>query len=199
MLLLAANVYAAGESTFRWRGAHGLVHYSNVLPPEAVARGYEVIDGNGNVIKRVAPPMTHAQQTAAKAEAKRLAKLDADRAEQARRDNMLIRTFNSVHDIESLRDDRISALEAQLRLVREHKQGLQNRVAELQNRESKFKAKKRRIPASLHQELDELDSELADTSKTERAMDSDLADTKQRFKGDIARFKQLQAEGRIPQ
>lgn len=196
LLLAAANVSAA-ESTFRWRDAQGQVHYSNLLPPDAVDRGYEVLNGSGEIVRRVPPPLTPAQRAAAEAEAKRLEKQAQDRAEQARRDNMLLRTFNSVHDIELLRDSRVGALDAQLRLVRERQQSVEKRLTELQDREAKLREAKRSIPAELHQELKDARAELADTRNTRQAMEADRADTVRRFQADIARFRQLQAEGRV--
>ncbi|WP_455384986.1 DUF4124 domain-containing protein [Acidihalobacter prosperus] len=199
LLLATAAASAAESSTFRWRDAQGQVHYSNLLPPQAVDRGYEVLNSSGDVVKRVPPPLTPAQRAAAEAEAKRLEKLAAGRAEQQRRDNMLLRTFNSVHDIERLRDDRVSALEAQLRLVREHQQRLEKHLAGLQAREAKLVAAKRDVPADLRQEIAGVRSELADARNTRKTLETERADTLRRFKDDIARFKQLQAEGRVQQ
>jgi hypothetical protein len=196
--LTAASVFAA-ESTFRWRDAQGQVHYSNLLPPEAVDRGYEVFNSNGDIIKRVSPPLTPAQRAAAAAEAKRLEKQAADRAAQQRHDNMLLRTFNTVQDIEHLRDNRLSALEGQLRLVREHQQMLQARLSGLQAREAKLVSAKRAVPAGLRQEIESTSAELADARKTRQALEAERVDTVRRFKADIERFKQLQADGRVQQ
>lgn len=199
LLLATASASAAGSSTFRWRDAQGQVHYSNLLPPQAVDRGYEVLNSGGDIVKRVPPPLTPAQRAAAEAEAKRLEKQAAGRAAQERRDNMLLRTFNSVHDIERLRDDRVSALESQLRLVREHQQRAGKHLARLQAREAKIVAAKRDVPANLRREIASVRSELADARKTRKILEAERADTLRRFKDDIARFKQLQAAGRVQQ
>ena len=197
LLLPAAANAASAESTFRWRDTQGQVHYSSLLPREAIDRGYEVLNSSGDVIKRVAPPLTPAQRAAAEAEAKRVEKQAALRVEQARRDNMLLRTFNSVHDIERLRDSRVGALDAQLRLVRDHQDSLEKRLAGLRAREAKIVAGKHTVPADLRQEIGDLHSELADAGKVRKAMEEERANTERRFQADIARFKQLQAEGRV--
>lgn len=198
-LLLSVASVGATQNTFRWRDAQGQVHYSNLLPPQAVDRGYEVLNASGEIVKRVPPPLTPAQRAAAEAEAKRLEKQAAGRAAQARHDNMLLRTFNSVHDIEQLRDNRVSALTAQLRLVVEHQQGVEKQLADLLAREKKIVAAKRDVPADLRREIENTRSELADARKTRKALETERAATVQRFKADIARFRQLQAEGRVQQ
>jgi len=197
LLLPAAASASSAEKTFRWRDAQGQVHYSNLLPRDAVDRGYEVLNSSGDVIKRVPPPLTPAQRAAAEAAAKRVEKQATLRAEQARRDNMLLRTFNSVHDIERLRANRVGALDAQLRLMRDHQDNLEKRLAELRAHEAKLVAAKHAIPADVRQEIDDLRSELVDAVDARQVMETERANTERRFQDDIARFKQLQAEGRV--
>lgn len=197
--LFALSTSASAAGAFRWRDAHGQVHYSSLLPPEAVDQGYEVLDRNGEVVQRVPAPLTPAQRAQAEAEAKRIEKQAAARAEQARRDHMLLRTFGSVSDIVRLRDDRVSALDVQIRLVREHLQRLQARRAELAASRDKLVGGKRPVPADLTRAIENLRLEQADTSQTLRSLEAERNSTQRSFARDITRFKELEAMGRVPQ
>lgn len=195
-LLLAATT-AAAQTTFRWRNAQGVVHYSNLLQPSAVERGYEVLNGSGRIIKRVPAPLTPKQRAAAEAEAKRLEKQARARAAQARRDNMLLRTFDSVKAIIRLRDSRLGALDRQLHLVRARERQLAASLQRLRRHEANVTATGRGVPASMRREDLRLNAQLADTRATLDGLKAQRASTKRSFQADIARFKQLQAEGRV--
>ena len=48
-----AQAAGTGHTQYKWRDASGALHYSDSLPPEAAKSGYEVVNGQGLVIKRV--------------------------------------------------------------------------------------------------------------------------------------------------
>lgn len=198
LYLLAAEAHAA-QDTFRWRDDQGQVHYSNLLPQTAIEHGYEVLNDNGVVVKVVPPPLTAAQRAAAVAEAKRLEREAAARAARVRHDNMLLQTFDSVQAIESLRDERVGALDGQLRLLQDRQRRLEKRLAELKAIKAKAEAEKRPVPPYVDDESNSVNAELQNVDATMQGLSGERAQTKRRFDADIVRFKQLQAEGRVPQ
>lgn len=54
-LLLMAGVASVHADSYRWRDADGHTHFSDALPAQAAAGGYEVINKQGMVVRRVGP------------------------------------------------------------------------------------------------------------------------------------------------
>jgi hypothetical protein len=78
LLLCATDTYAAsttsaGRSHFRWTDPAGTPHYSDMLTPEALKFGYDILNAKGVVVKHVdrqrTPEELFAEETAATAAA----------------------------------------------------------------------------------------------------------------------------------
>ena len=113
-----ANLMAAeGVRMKCWVNHEGVRECGDKVPPEYIQQGYKEIDGEGfvrGVTERAKTPEELA-------EARRLAALKAaeqkQKAEQEARNQVLLRTFSSVRDIERARDNRVTALEAAIKLA----------------------------------------------------------------------------------
>ena len=113
----ASLMAAEGVRMKCWTNNEGVRECGNKVPPEYIQQGYTEIDGKGfvrDVKERAKTPEELA-------EAKRLAALEAaeqkQKAEREARDRVLLRTFSSVSDIERVRDNRVAALEAAIKLA----------------------------------------------------------------------------------
>ena len=58
LLLFVADAYgasstSANRSQFRWKDAAGTPHYSDMLTPEALQSGYDILNAKGAVVKHV--------------------------------------------------------------------------------------------------------------------------------------------------
>ncbi|APZ43676.1 hypothetical protein BW247_11730 [Acidihalobacter ferrooxydans] len=195
--LLATAVQA--QEYYRWRDAHGVVHYASTIPGDAVADGYDVLNANGAVIKHVPPPPTPQQRAAAAAAARKQQAAEAARAAQQRLDSMLLLSFDSVRSIERLRDERVGALTEQLRHLRERQNRLEQQQRALLARKAELKPAQTARATSIRQELDGVDANLKSVHAAVRSLATDRAATIVRFDTYIKRFRQLQAAGRVPQ
>jgi hypothetical protein len=66
---LTVSAFAAGNFRYKWRDAEGNLHYTDSLPADAGVRGYDVINAQGVMVKRVEPARTPEQRKADRAEA----------------------------------------------------------------------------------------------------------------------------------
>ncbi len=193
LLVWISPSWAKGIETYSWKDGAGVVHYSNLLTQQAISRGYVILNGEGDIIKRVPAPLTPRQRAKEEAEARRLARDRAARAERARRDQALLRSFTSVEDIARLRDERVSALDARLRLLQSRQSQMEARLHQLEATASRDQAAKRRVPASVEVQIRELKSGLQEVDSAIGQLQSDRAATLRRFDAYIARFKKLQS------
>ena len=180
-----------GPVAYRWVDEHGVVHYGDSIPPKYASQKRELLNSEGVEIGHVDAEKTPAQLAAE-------ARERAQRRAQKQHDYFLLSTYTSVKDIEALRDERLSQIEAQQTAAQEYVQSLQSRLTSLQSRAQQFKPYSsrpdaRRMPDDLAQELVQTLSEVRLQDQAMRARMQQEAQVKAQFQSDIERFEQLKA------
>lgn len=196
--LLLALVCAAGPAaaqsdkgtiTYRWVDEHGVVHYGDSVPPKYARDSREILNSEGVEIGHVDAEKTPAQLAAE-------ARVRAHRVAQKQHDYFLLSTYTSVKDIESLRDERLSQIQAQQTAAQQYVQSLQSRLAALQSRAQGFKPYNSRpnaprMPDDLAQELVQTLNEVRVQDQAIDARNQQEAQVRAQFQSDIERFEQL--------
>jgi hypothetical protein len=180
-----------GGLTYRWVDKNGQVHYGDSVPPKYASDSREILNSQGVEIAHVDGPKTAAQLAA---EESARAKLQA----QKQHDYFLLSTYTSVQDIESLRDERLSQLEAQQTAARQYVQSLQARLTSLQDRAMKYKPYNShpnapRMPDDLAQELVQTLNEVRVQNQAMAERTQQESQVRAQFQSDIDRFQQLKA------
>jgi hypothetical protein len=187
----AQNSGNKGGVVYRWVDEHGVVHYGDTVPPKYARDQREMLNNEGVVVGHVDAEKTPAQLAAeARAQAQRMA--------QKQRDYFLLSTYASVKDIESLRDERLSQLQAQQTAAQQYVESLQARLGSLESRAQQFKPYSSRpnaprMPDELAQELVQTASEVRLQDQAIQARTQQEAQVRAQFQSDIERFEQLKA------
>jgi hypothetical protein len=192
--LLIIALPALAGNLYRWMDETGRVHISDKIPPEATQRGYDIINPQGRVVKHVAPPLT--DEEVAALEAKRAKEREALRAkkEQERKDRILTLTYGEVEEIEFARQERLSLIEAQIKL---HEKRLREKEAErkkLNTKTQKFSDEDRPVPEGLMKRERRVMEEEAALIEMIRMGEVQYQKLNERFMNDINRFKYLQKQ-----
>lgn len=187
-LLLAQTTGKSGV-VYRWVDEHGIVHYGDSIPPKYAKDSRELLNDQGVEIGHVDAEKTPAQLAA---EARERRKLEA----QKQHDYFLLSTYTSVKDIESLRDERLSQIQAQQTAAQQYVQSLQSRLDSLQSRAQHFRPYSTRpdaprMPDELAQELVLTLNEVRLQQQAVQARDQQEAQVRAQFQSDIDRFEQL--------
>lgn len=196
-LLLALACVAGSASAqdaktgvaYRWVDEHGVVHYGDTVPPKYARDKRQILNSQGVEIGHVDAEKTPGQIAAqAKAEERRVA--------QKQHDYFLLGTYTSVKDIESLRDERLSQIQAQQTAAQQYVQSLQSRLDSLQSRARQFKPYSSRpdaprMPDDLAQELVHTLNEVHLQDQAMQARNEQEAQVRAQFQSDIERFEQL--------
>jgi len=187
-LVLAQSAAKSGV-VYRWVDEHGVVHYGDSIPPKYAKNSRELLNDQGVEIGHVDAEKTPAQLAAEERERRKL-------QAQRQHDYFLLSTYTSVKDIESLRDERLSQIQAQQTAAQQYVQSLQSRLASLQSRAQRFRpyntrADAPRMPDELAQELVLTLNEVRLQQQAVQARDEQEAQVKAQFQADIDRFEQL--------
>lgn len=194
VLLLAAGALAHADSrakVYKWVDKDGVVHYGSSIPPEYASQASEELNSQGMVVKTTEAQKTPEQLAAEqKAQQQAQQQVQAQAAAQAH-DRVLMDTYTSVADLERDRDSKLSAIDAQIKVLNGAVAGLQNGVAEYQSRANELTSKGKPIPADLKKHIDDSNQQLIANQQQLLNEQNRKQQVAQQFSDDIARFKQL--------
>ena len=163
-----------------------------VLPSISSAQKlYKWTDENGGVHYSDIPPPPNRDPNA-----------QADKRatdESAQRDRTLLETYSSVAEIEDLRNQRIEAMESQIKSSEDYLGTLREKLVALQADASNFKPYSTRpdapqIPESLALDMSQTMATIPQYEQTLARKRADQAAQSKQFDEDIARFRELKGE-----
>lgn len=196
-LLSVATAEAVAQKSdhnrYKWRDASGILHYGDSLPPEAARSGYEIVNPQGIVIKRVAREKTAAELAAAKVAAAR-EKGEREAAEaRARADTQLVTNFPEEEDLLRAQRQRIEMLDQQVGAARISLRNQEQTLAELlENAADSERADK----ALTKRESDQI-AGMRKQVDAQRAMverrEAERHDAEIRFGKEVERYRELKA------
>ena len=192
-MFAAAGAFAqskpAGKASFRWVDDKGVVHYGDRIPPEYAKKERSVLNDQGVEVGRLPAQRTPEQIVADE-------RADEVRRKQLQHDGFLLSTYQSVRDIEQLRDNRLQQLADQRASTQNYLDSLNGRLGQLQMRVQNFKPyssapNARAVPDQLAEDIVRTVNEV----RAQRSvMDGKLAEEsalRQQFQLDIDRYRQL--------
>lgn len=190
---VAAN---AQPETRCWYDEEGQFHCGDSFAPEDARHDRQVINEQGIVVREEEGEITPEEQ----AEIDRLAREEQERmaAEEARirRDEILLRTYLYVEDIEELRDRRLELIDSQIRVTEIYHGNLVRKLEGLRRDARRFAPYSDRedappIPENLARDIDQTESSITMRENAMRDMQATQQQIRVDFGRDIERFRQL--------
>lgn len=176
------------KALFRWVDENGQVHYGDKVPPKDSKQGRETINKNGTVTKVVPRELTGAELQ--QAQARIAADKAAAEAHQQRLiyDRYLLQSFSSVADLQSAREERLTALDGRVALAQAAVIENEKTLADLRAR-SGSKAS----DGALKKQIESFEGSLIDNLQAVRKLREERTATELKYTADIERFKALRA------
>ncbi|WP_233248641.1 hypothetical protein [Haliea alexandrii] len=194
---LIAQATAQGGNLYRYRNDQDVVVVDDSVPPEFVARGYEVLNERGAVI-RVVPRVLTPEELADATLQTRLEEAAAREEQRLRKwDQTLLLRYSSIEDIEAHRDRaladlrlRVGILKSNRRNFKQQIENYQSQAADLERRGYEVDEARLKAIASLQKELAATDRQIADRNV-------EVEEVRASFEADIERFKMLEEAVRL--
>jgi hypothetical protein len=183
----AGNAHAA---LYKWVDDKGVVHYSDVVPPEAVNKGTVELSKQGLQVKKTEAALTPEQLKAKAAENERQRVLAKQQEEIARRDRALLASYTSENEIDLARARAMQTIDNVM-------QSAQAYVAGLSKRRDAALAKKAaagdKPPADVNREIEMLNSEIERQSDLLAQKKREAATVTAKYDTDKQRWRELVA------
>ena len=199
MLALLAGV-ATGAATntqqklYRWVDKNGQVHFGDSIPPEYAEQDRDVYNSRGLPVGHEEGIVTP-EEASAKAAADKAAK---DIQIQKQRDRTLLQVYQSVEEIEVLRDRRLELIEAQLTIQEQALANLRAKRAQLEKQAARFQPRNKEpdaqpLPAELALDLQRSGSDIVTQQQNLEKKSLERETIRANFGAEIKRFKDLRA------
>src|SRR5262245_16296825 len=196
LLALAAGT-AAGEEKqklYKWVDKQGQVHYGDSVPAEYAEQDRDILNKQGVPVGREEGTITP-EEAAAKAAADKAA-----REEQKRklRDRVLLQTYQSVQELEILRDNRLELVDAQLTIQQQSLSNLRAQRAQIQRLAARYAPANREagaepLPDELASDLEQSASDIQTQETNLERRRQERENIRQTFEADIKRYQELRA------
>lgn len=181
---------------YRWVDKNGQVHYGDSVPPEYAEQDRDILNKQGVPVGREEGLITP-EEAAAIAAAE---KAERDEKKRRLRDRVLLQTYQSVRELEVLRDTRLELVDAQLTIQEQSLANLRAQRAQIERLAARY------APINSSADALPLPEELAlDLERSANDIDTQQANLVKRredresmrlnFEADIARYKELRAIG----
>jgi hypothetical protein len=194
--LAAGSVLAAGSTRYKWRDAEGNLHYTDSLPADAGKRGYDVINAQGILVKRVQPAKSAEELAAAHAEAAK-AKAGKDEADRhAREDQQLLAANPTETDLKSSQQQQLEMIDQNINSARIGLQSQERSLADLLGRAAEFERNEKPLPAKLTTQIGELRKQIEAQHALIDRRASERETAKASFDAELERYRRISAQTR---
>lgn len=185
---------ASWAAMYRWVDEEGNVHYSDQLPPEAIQRDRDVLDDEGRRVDMQPAPKTPEEKAAEERQRQEELAEIRRKAEEERKDRVLLQMFTTVDEIEIARDSRLSQIEAQIALTESKLKRLRDEHTTLKQRIENIEGQGKPVPPQLQENYDVTRQSLLDNERFLQERKAEYQALEEKFAADIERFKELKAE-----
>jgi hypothetical protein len=180
------------KKLYRWVDKNGQVHYGDSVPAEYAEQDREILNRQGMAVGREEGTITP-EEAAAKAAADK-----AERDEQKRklRDRVLLQTYQSVQELEILRDNRLELVDAQLTIQEQSLSNLRAQRAQIQRIAARYapvntSADAEPLPEELAADLEQSATDIQTQEANLLRRREERENIRKNFEADIERYKEL--------
>lgn len=195
LLAGTADAQAAKEKKlYRWVDKDGQVHYGDSVPAEYAEQDRDILNRQGVKVGREEGTITPEEA------AEIAAREQAEREEKKRklRDRVLLQTYQSVQELEVLRDTRLELADAQLTIQEQSLANLRAQRAQIQRMAARYapvntKPDAPPLPDELARDLERSASDILTQEANLEKRRAERDSIRLNFEADIRRFRELRS------
>ena len=190
----AAQQADKAKKVYRWVDKNGQVHYGDSVPAEYAEQDRDVLNKQGVKVGREEGTITPEEAAAKAAEDKAV----RDELKRKLRDRVLIQTYQSVKELEVLRDTRLELVDAQLTIQEQSLSNLRAQRAQIERIASRYAPRSaepgaKPLPDELAADLERAASDIATQESNLVRRREERENIRLTFEADIKRYQELRA------
>lgn len=184
----------ASEFHYRWHDAQGGLHYSDSIPPDAVHLGYDIVNGDGLLVRHVAREQTPAERAAAEAEAARAAAAKRAADQQALADQQLLASYPNEAELREAHQAKLAQMQQTINTTQQNLRSQEQNLAELLAHAADLERSGKPVPAILRKRLADQRQSVADERKEVLHMQGEREAMAKQLETELQRYRMLSAK-----
>jgi hypothetical protein len=193
-----ANPPPTPTTHYRWKDAAGVVHFSDTIPSSALAGGYDIVNGEGLVVRHVDRELTPAERRAAAAAAAREAAARREAQLQRLADAQMLAAYPTDRDLQQSQEAQLQQIQADIATLETNLRSQEDSLAELLAHAADLEHSDQPIPPSIKRRIIEQRKSVNDERAALAQRRADLAKSRTRFAVQLQRYRSLRAQFRNP-
>lgn len=198
MAVCASAQAAATDNTpsvhYRWTDTAGVVHFGDTIPASALAGGYDVVNNDGRVVRRVARELTPAERQAAAITAAREAAARRATQQQHLEDTQMLSAYPTDKDLEQSQQAQLKQIQTDIATLQTNLRSQEDSLTDLLSHAADLEHAKQPIPPTVSKRI----SAQRETVNGERnalaQRRADLANAQTKFTAQLQHYRALRAK-----
>ncbi len=192
LVALSYVVNSHAAELYRYHNSDGVVVIDDKVPPEYSSSGYDVINPNGSLIRRVPRELSGEELTLRNTDEARARLREEEAKRQQAWDESLLLRYSSVEDIEAAESRSMRDLNIRISILKSNLSSIKSQIEREQQKAANIERAGRSVPEELTKNIGILRLEIEDTEQSIAVRQEEINSVKQSFQRNIERFKTLQ-------
>lgn len=191
VLLLSLTPLAQSRDLYRYYDDEGHMVVDYRVPTAYAARGYEVLNDDGIVVKVVPRELSEDEREVADAQQKIEAEALAEQERLRKWDESLLLRYSTIADIEAARERALSELRIRVSILKSNKRGLRHQVESYQASAADIERSGEEVDLAQLQIIESLQGEIGVTDRAIKDRQQEIEHVASVYQQDIERFEML--------
>jgi len=190
LALLVAPVSRAGN-LYRYINAEGVTVVDYQVPADYVAKGYEILNTDGMVIRVVPRELTEEEKKVRNAQQELEAAASAEEQRLREWDESLLLRYSTVADIEAARERALRDLRIRLSILKSNKRSLKQQVENYQAQAADLERRGQEVDVARLVAIEDIQAEIETTDRSISERAREIEEVEQAYQRDKDRFRML--------
>ncbi len=205
VLTLASCIVASAATTtnekrnrYKWTDAQGNLHYDDALPTEALQFGYDVVNGQGIIVKHVDRAKTNEELKADKEASDKATAAKRTSDTQLKNDQQLLAAYPNESDLVSSQRAQIDTLDQSVHATEVSLKNQEKSLSEMLSNAADLDRTGKPVPASLQQQIDSLRVNVEHQKTYIANKQAEKEADEKKFETELAHYREVQARHARP-
>jgi len=190
LALLAAGTVEA-RPMYRYTNDEGNAVVAYQVPPEHVAKGYEVLNEKGVIVDVIPRSLTEAERANMNTEERLARQAEEERKRLQEWDQSLLLRYSTVEDIEAARDRALRDLRIRVSILKGKQRSLRQQVENYQAQAADQERRGEPVNPAHLEAIEDLRREMAQAERAMVEREREISEVVASYERDIERFRTL--------
>ena len=191
LIVFCLNLQASNQ-LYRYKNEEGVSVINFRIPPEFVHKGYDIINPDGSLIRKVPRELSKEELLLRNTDESRARFAEQEEQRLRAWDNSLMLRYSSIDDIEAAQERAMRDLKVRISILKSNLTTIKSQIEREQLKAANIERSGGEVPDEMSANIDILRLEIEDTEQSIVARRDEIDSVNASFKRDMDRFATLQ-------